>query len=70
MHDFYNLMQVLLPFVTGMFAWYLSNKKSDHDYIKEENDRLLQRVDTLTKRVDFLTAENDKLRKEINKNDN
>lgn len=65
-----DLMQVLLPFITGLLAWYLSNKKSDHDYIKDENDRLLKRVDTLTKRADFLTAENDRLRKELNKHDN
>ena len=63
MHD--DLMQVLLPFITGLLAWYLSNKTSNHDYTKDENDRLLKRVDTFTKRVDYLTEENDKLRKEL-----
>ena len=66
MHDFYNLLQVLLPFVTGISAWYLSNKKTNHDYLKDENDRLIKRIDVLTERVDKLTKENDKLRKELN----
>ena len=65
MHDIYNVLQVLLPFITGVLAWILSSKKGDRDYIKDENDRLLKRIDTLTKRVDDLTAENDRLRKEL-----
>ena len=52
-------MQVLLPFLTGLFAWFLSNKKSDRDYL---NDRVIR----LTKRVDEL--ENEKEERE-NKND-
>lgn len=69
MHDLYNLLQVVLPFVSGFLAWSLSNKKSDHDYLKDENDRLLKRIDVLTTRVDKLTKENDELRKRSNKND-
>lgn len=65
LHDIYNVLQVLSPFIMGVLAWILSNKKSDRDYIKDENDRLLKRIDTLTKRVDDLTAENDRLRKEL-----
>lgn len=63
MHN--DLMQVLLPFIAGLLAWYLSNKNSNHDYIKEQNDRLSKRVDVLTKRVDFLMEENERLRKEL-----
>lgn len=51
-------MQVLLPFITGLLTLYLSNKKSNHDYIKEENDRL----NAECKR---LQDENVKLRKEL-----
>ena len=66
LHDLINLMQVLLPFLTGLFAWFLSNKKSDRDYLKDENKRLNDHVIRLTKRVDEL--ENEKEERE-NKND-
>ncbi len=63
-------MQVLLPFITGLLTLYLSNKKSNHDYIKEENDRLnteckrlQEENDRLNTECKRLQEENDRLRK-------
>lgn len=70
MHDLITLIQVLVPLATGLATLWLSNKKSDRDYLKDENRELSARNKILTDRVDKLTEENENLRKELFKNDN
>lgn len=70
MHDLITLIQVLVPLATGLATLWLSSKKSNRDYLKDENRELSARNKILTDRVDKLTEENEKLRKELFKNDN
>lgn len=58
-------MQVLLPFITGLLTLYLSNKKSNHDYIKEENDRLNAECKRLQEENDHLRKNYEELRKDL-----
>lgn len=58
-------MQVLLPFITGLLTLYLSNKKSNHDYIKEENDRLNAECKRLQEENDYLRKNYEELRKDL-----
>ena len=58
-------MQVLLPFITGLLTLYLSNKKSNHDYIKEENDRLNLECKRLQEENDHLRKNYEELRKDL-----
>ncbi|TSO25278.1 hypothetical protein [Lactobacillus sp. LL6] len=69
MHEWTNLLQVLLTFVMGVLTWRLSNKKTDHDKTKESHDYIKEENNRLNDENKRLTAENEKLREELNKNE-
>lgn len=69
MHDLITLIQVLVSLATGLTTLWLSNKKSDRDYLKDENRELSARNKILTDRIDKLTEENENLRKELYNDD-
>lgn len=69
MHDLITLIQVLVSLATGLATLWLSNKKSDRDYLKDENRELSARNKILTDRIDKLTEENENLRKELYNDD-
>lgn len=60
---------MLVSLATGLTTLWLSNKKSDRDYLKDENRELSARNKILTDRIDKLTEENENLRKELYNDD-
>lgn len=56
MHDFINLLQVLFPFVLGLLTWKLNDKKSDREYLQDENDRLNEENKRLSKKLEEISG--------------
>lgn len=61
MHEFKDVLSVLLPFLLGLFTNYLTdrrvNRKDDRDYNLSENTYLSHKITEYSKKIDDLNEQ-------------
>lgn len=75
--DFSNILNIILPVLTGLSAWLVARRKRDNDFLNDlqasvnllsdENKKLLQELVSLRRENAFLTSGQEVMTTEIQK---